>query len=71
MGYIIEVEGIKLEVENEPPKEGEMYVAQRNTGPHLLTAKKVDMKNRWVVPVEKAYVFDLHECKRVIRMIDE
>lgn len=71
MGYIVEVEGVKFEVKNELPKEGEMYVAKRNTSPHLLTAKKVDMENRWVVPVENAYIFDLNECKRVIRMIEE
>lgn len=73
MGYIIEIEGLKIEIENELPKEGEMYVAlaKRNTDLHLLTAKEIDMENRWIVPYEKAYLFNLSECKRVIRMVEE
>jgi len=47
---------------------GDTYLAQRNSGPKLLTVKEVHMKpearyTNWVVPVEKdAYSFDLHEC---------
>jgi len=66
---IVEVEGVKLEVENKPPSEGELYVAERNMGKQLLTAKQVDYTNGWIVPVEKAYLYDIWECKRVIKML--
>ena len=68
---IIKVEGIKIEIEDQLPKEGELYVAERNVGKQLLTALKVDLKNRWIIPEESAYVYDLHECKRVIKMIEK
>ena len=69
--YIIEIDGIKLEVENKLPKNGELYIAERNIGPQLLTAKEVDTVNNWIVPVEfpNAYVYNISECNRVVRMI--
>jgi len=67
---IVEIEGVRLEIENKPPRDGEMYVAERNVGKQILTAKSVDYVNRWVIPIEKAYVYDLGECKRVVRMLD-
>ncbi len=67
---IIEIEGLKLEIADRPPIDAEMYVAERNVGKELLTAKFVDTKNRWVVPVEKAYFYNLCECKAVIRMVE-
>lgn len=67
---IVEVEGIKLEIANRPPINGEMYVAERNIGKQLLTAKFADEVNRWVIPFEKAYVYNLCECKAVIRMVE-
>lgn len=67
---IVEVEGVKMEIVDRPPINGEMYVAERNIGKQLLTAKFVDNINRWVVPVEKAYLYDLCECKAVIGMVE-
>jgi hypothetical protein len=67
---IIEVEGIKLEIADRLPINGEMYIAERNVGKQLLTAKFVDEVNRWVIPIEMAYVYDLCECKVVIRMVE-
>jgi hypothetical protein len=66
---IVEVEGVKLEIADRPPIEGEFYVAERNIGKQLLIAKIVDTTNRWVIPVEKAYVYNLCECKAVIQII--
>ena len=53
-------------------KPGDLYVAQRNTmiGFILLTCKKVDFDKGWVEPEEMEYLFDLHECRKVIRIID-
>ncbi len=67
---IIEIEGLKLEIADRPPIDGEMYVAERNVGKQLLTAKFVDNVNRWVVPIERSYVYNLCECKAVIRMAE-
>lgn len=58
-----EFEGIRFTVLSPNPiKDGDTYLVARNTGPHLLTAKKVDHENGWVVPEEDAYVFDISEC---------
>lgn len=48
---------------------GDWYVAERNTGPHLLTAREIvkndSMLGGWIHPNEIAYSFDLSECVRV------
>lgn len=68
---IIEIEGLKLEIADRLPNEGELYVAERNTGKKLLTAKRIDYTNNYVIPVERnAYVYDFHECKAVVKMLD-
>lgn len=67
---LVEIEGLTLEIANRPPIGGQLYVAERNVGKELLTAKEVDEVNRWVIPVENAYVYDLAECKAVIGFIE-
>lgn len=69
---IVEVDGLLLEISNEPPKDGEMYIAKRNVGYELLTAKFVDEINRYIVPKEfpNAYVYNICECKKVIKIIE-
>jgi hypothetical protein len=51
-----------------PVQDGDLYLASRNTGIKLLTARKVDHGNGWVVPVEPAYVYDIHECQAVVEI---
>jgi hypothetical protein len=71
MNEIINIEGIDFEVEAKLPAEGEYYIAERNTGPKLLTAKMIDHFRGYIVPVEKGvYCFNFDECKRVVRMIE-
>lgn len=48
---------------------GDTYLAERNTGPKLLTCLKV-MKNdfgepSYIVPKEVAYCFDVWECVKI------
>lgn len=52
----------------QPIFEGDMYLACRNTGPHLLTAKTIFPRGRggYIVPVENAYYFDIWECVKVV-----
>lgn len=57
-----EFEGVKFSRLDRPIQEGDTYLAARNTGPHLLTARKVDRTWSWVVPEEDAYSFDIREC---------
>jgi hypothetical protein len=40
---------------------GDRYVAERNTGAHLLTVREVS-DNGYVVPEEHAYCYDCSEC---------
>jgi len=39
---------------------GDLYVAKRNTGPHLLTVQEI--KDGFVLPQEIAYCYDVWEC---------
>lgn len=47
---------------------GDTYVAERNSGPHLLTVKqnRDGVYQRWIEPVEDAYSFDWNECCGVL-----
>ncbi len=48
----------------EPIKPKDKYLAERNTGPYILTCKKV--QDGYIVPVEEGYCYDLHECVKII-----
>lgn len=49
-------------------KPGDLYLAGRNTEPHILTCKNVDPRG-WIIPQEKyQYSFDLHECVKITGM---
>jgi hypothetical protein len=66
-----EFEGLRFTVLDRPVQVGDTYLAARNTGPHVLTARKVVpyptpenglTHGGWVVAQEPAYSFDLGEC---------
>lgn len=50
---------------DEEIKPGDKYLAARNVGAQLLTCKENDRVNRWIVPEEKAYLYDTNECVKV------
>lgn len=52
----------------DPIQPGDTYLAERNTGPHLLTCHKV--KNNYIVPVEMAYCYDVWECIKIVTEAD-
>ncbi len=58
-------EELGLEVSDDPIQPGDLYLAERNTGPKLLTCRSVNTRG-WIVPVENAYCFDTWECAKVI-----
>jgi hypothetical protein len=61
------IEGIECEdksVETTGIKPGQMYMAKRNTGWHLLTCAKVHHLN-YIISKEMHYPYDTWECFKV------
>lgn len=48
---------------HEEIKPGDKYMAERNTGPYILTCRQV--QDGYIVPVETAYCYDLYECIKI------
>lgn len=63
---VIDIEGIKLKMDDGEIKTGDLYVAERNAGPKLLTAKRIDLKIGCIFPTCDAYPYDLGECVKVV-----
>jgi len=61
----VEFEGVLFKKVDGPLQVGDTYIAERHTGPKLLTVKRVDLDYYCVVPVEFAYCFDINECVKV------
>ena len=59
------IEKLGFTVDDSPLQPGDSYIAERNTGPQLLTCKSVNRDKGWVVPQEQAYPFDIHECIKI------
>lgn len=58
-------EGVRLRMTKEGTElePGDIYVAERNQGPRLLTVEKNNREQGWIVPTElRAYPYDTHEC---------
>lgn len=64
-GEIIDFEGVQLKMDPSEIEPGDIYVAERNTGPKLLTAKEVDTEIGCIFPVEQEYPYDIPECVKV------
>ncbi len=65
-GEVIDLGGIKVKMDEGDIKQGDLYIAEGNTGPHLLTARIVDTEANCIHPVDSpAYSFDLYECVKV------
>lgn len=62
-----EFEGIPFKVtgSGEDINPGDTYLAERNSGVRLLTCKENDLRKKWIVPEENAYLFDTWECVRI------
>lgn len=44
---------------------GDLYVAERNQGPKLLTVQMVNWDHGFVIPTTNDYLYDIHECVKV------
>lgn len=71
-GETIEVEGFRVHWIDGVIKVGDMYVAERNTGPKLMIAREIDTSDGgcgWIVPLCLGYCYDTHECVKVEEML--
>lgn len=64
------VEGVPFRLLDGEIEEGDSYLAERNTGLHLLTCRKNDKFKQWIEPVQHAYIYDTPECIRIELLID-
>jgi len=78
-GEVVDLGGIKFKMDvDDDGKEreiqkGDLYVAERNTGPKLLEAEKVVGPGEgpkgyggWIQPTTTDYSFDTGECVKVV-----
>lgn len=63
MNIIERAQDLGFQIDKSPIQSGDTYLAERNTGPHLLTCRRV--QNGYVVPEGFAYCFDVWECVKV------
>lgn len=60
-----------FETSSDPIQPGDIYLAERNSGPKLLICKYVKYTELgdpdWIVPTETAYSFDVQECVKIIQ----
>ncbi len=65
-GEVVDIgAGVLVKMAEGKIQPGDLYVAERNTGPHLLTCRYVNVEDGWVAAVENAYPFDTNECVKV------
>jgi len=62
-GEIVDIEGIKLRMAEGEIAPGDLYVAERNTGPKLLTAKVINFNI--IIPTDGEYPYSINECVKV------
>lgn len=80
-GEVVDLGGIKFKMdvdENGKEREirkGDLYIAERNTGPKLLTAAEVikpgegpNGYGNWIMPTCTAYSYDIPECVKVVEV---
>ncbi len=64
-GEIVEFEGVFFEKENGELQPGDTYIAERNTGPQLLTVEKIVYENNWLQALEgeldSTHIYFLHK----------
>jgi len=69
-GEVLDLGGIRVKMDvdenggEKEIREGDLYIGERNTGPHLLIAREVKMGS--VFPKENAYPYDIGECVKVV-----
>lgn len=64
-GETIIVEGRTVHQIDGKIEAGDLYVAEKNTGPKLLIAARVNVIDGWIHPISNDYSYDIYECVRV------
>lgn len=64
-GDILDIDGLSLVMDEGDIKPGDLYVGERNAGPQLLTARKVDYELGCIFPTCTSYPYDLGECIKI------
>lgn len=64
-GEVINLDGLLLEKDDGAIQPGDLYVAERNQGPRLLTAERIDSHLGCIFPTTAAYAYDIRECVKV------
>lgn len=64
-GEIIEFEGLQLKKAEGDLVPGDIYIAERNGPPKLLTVGRINEDRGWVHPTTMDYPFNLSECVKV------
>ena len=70
-GEVIDFEGFKLKMvtgsdgQEEEVRPGDLYIAERFTGPKLLTAKRIVKEHQFIISTCDAYPYDIPECVKV------
>lgn len=77
-GQVLDLQGLRFRMDVDEKGEekeilpGDLYIAERNTGPQLLTADKIVKEESfcggYVIPTTLNYPYDLHECVKVIEV---
>ncbi len=68
----IEIEGVLVLVDPSAEiKPGDLYIARRNRPWRLLTCDRVNLKEDYIIPKERAYLFDTCNCKKVVAIDGE
>lgn len=64
-GEVVDLEGIRVRMDRGELGPGDLYVAERNTGPKLLTVRKIDPRG-WIEARDSdAYSYNWGECVKV------
>lgn len=78
-GETVNLEGVDFVKDEGPIEKGDWYIAERNSGPELLTASRFvrysytdgasevsnSTESSWIESQEPAYSYDTHECVKV------
>ena len=66
-----EFEGIPFSVSSDQElRPGDTYLAERNTGPHLLTCRENVKDGPWIHAAERAYSYNTGECIKIDLQLD-
>ena len=69
-GGVLNLEGIFLEMDSGPLEPGDLYVAEKNQGPKLLTVKSVNWDCGFVVPTTNDYCYNTIDCVKVREYVE-